>query len=131
MSTYKYASGHSRRDSKRKFRRRQEHMIYLRLEAMRRGCEISKQKLPPEELEWHHPDPTTKKRPLAKAISLGHEGFLSELAKCVCISRTLHRRLHRPGVGAADGHTSIPYLNHPTSPVATGQPSETSPRPGR
>jgi hypothetical protein len=43
----KYSSGHSRRDSGRKFRRRQEHMIYSRLEKIRRGCELTGRKVLP------------------------------------------------------------------------------------
>jgi len=94
----RYSSGHSRRDSGRKFRRRQEHMTYSRLEKIRRGCELTGRKLPPEELQWHHPDPAMKKLTIAKMLPKGHEQFLQELWSCQCIGRDVHIELHKKRV---------------------------------
>ncbi len=92
----RYSNGHSRRDSLRKARRREEHAAYSMLEKIRRGgCELSGRKLKPNELEWHHPDPSQKRRTICKMLPLGHEQFLKEIWSCQCIGRDVHRALHQ------------------------------------
>ncbi len=90
-----YASPASRRETSRRARRSHEHRIFLHIEKLRRGrCELTGQALPPEDLEWHHRDPSEKHRPMSDMLPMGHQSFLRELAKCMCVSRAAHRLLH-------------------------------------
>jgi len=123
MSAYPYSSGHSRREAVRKAKRRDENMAFS-TELKRRigGCQLSGQKLPPEELEWHHCDPSQKKRKITKMYRLSHAQFLAELSKCICIARDIHRAIHAPNKKSLGGNT---VDNHYITTIRPKQPGLT------
>jgi len=96
------AESHARRERDRKARRHDEHMIYSKLEKLRRGCELTGRKLPPEDLEWHHKDPSKKRRRVSHLTTAGHLTFLKELWSCICVGRDVHRQLHGQTVSFND-----------------------------
>lgn len=87
-----YSSGHSRRDAGRKARRYKENQAYSVREKLRWGCEATGEMLPTEELDWHHL--RDKRFAVAHALRGGHERFLTELAKCICVNRKVHMLIH-------------------------------------
>lgn len=82
-------------ETRRKRRRKAENRAYAHAEKLRRGCEVTGAKLPPQFLEWHHLDPEKRRYWIARAYSRGTEGFRRELAECVCVSRRVHSAIHR------------------------------------
>lgn len=80
-------------------RRRQRQRRYERNKALADalkealGCELTGQKYPIGQLEWHHV--TNKRWWVSQKYHISHAAFERELAMCMCVSREAHVRLHQ------------------------------------
>lgn len=87
-----FSNGHSFRNSQHIKRTAERNRAYSRSEKLRRGCEISGLKFPPEELEWHHPG--ERRFPIGRGYKRSERVFREELSRCICIHKILHSALH-------------------------------------
>lgn len=94
-----YSCGHSFRDSARKRRHAAANRKFLRQEKLRRGCEITGRKFPPEELVWHHVG--HKSFNISSGIYRSRKSLLRELGKCVLVHTVVHDRIHESPLWAA------------------------------
>lgn len=87
-----FSNAHSFRNARLNKRLAERNRAYARSEKLRRGCEITGLKFPPEELEWHHPG--ERRFPIGRGYKRSERVFREELGRCVCIHKLLHRPLH-------------------------------------
>lgn len=132
-----YSTPHSRRDSDRKYRRRQENLALLEAEKLARGCQWTGRMLAPEHLEWHHVG--RKTRPLTKMVRQSRESMLQELKSCLSLGRDIHRYYHThfrgripcsrqdSGLERNHGETDSPGAANSVKPLPTGLPWQTQP----
>jgi len=85
-------AGHNRRERARRKRLRALNVAYSREERERRGCEVTGQRLPWWELEWHHIG--DKYRDVSVLTYRSHKRFCEELAQCISVWKEVHRALH-------------------------------------
>lgn len=92
-SQKQYKNPKSRREAKRLAKRRAENIAIASALANEIGCELTGQKLPMSDLNWHHPEKGKIK--LSKVSQKSRSRFLHEIADCILVSSAIHVNWHR------------------------------------
>jgi len=90
-----YTNGKSRRAAERLRRIHAQNIAWLNETKRQRGCEVTGRRLPPDQLDFHHPSGVPADLKVSKAKWRSRTALKELVARCQLIGRDVHRWHHQ------------------------------------